>query len=90
MSLEKLFKKLVFGTPVKGERVRADYELRFNTAYPPQIEKQSEKEWKKEFNVSAGYSRFNPTGNFYTNEKYGDESVSEHNDILRRVITGSI
>lgn len=85
MNLETLLKKLFFGTPVKGERVKEDFEIRFNTAYPPQIERQSEKDWKKEFNVSAGYSRFNPTGKWY-----GDEAPEEYNDMLRRVLTGSI
>ena len=85
MNLENLLKKLVFGEPVKGERVKADYELRFNTAYPPQIERQSEKDWKKEFKVSSQYSRFNPTGQWY-----GDETPEEYNNMLKAVLTGSI
>jgi hypothetical protein len=85
MNLENLLKKLVFGTPVKGERVKADYELRFNTAYPPQIERQSEKDWRKEFKVSSQYSRFNPTGQWY-----GDETPEEYNNMLKAVLTGSI
>ena len=90
MNLESMLKRICFGQPIKGERVKKDYELKHTTTIPGITPRPSEKEWKEEFKVSSQYSRFNPQSNFYTNEKYGDESVSEHNDMLRRVMTGSI
>lgn len=85
MDLQKLLTKLFFGTPVKGERVKENYELRHSVTYPHGGARQSEAEWKKEFKVSSQYSRFNPTGQWY-----GDETPEEYNNMLKAVLTGSI
>lgn len=86
MKLKALLERVFFGKRVQGEPIGSGKTTLSITKLEP---RPSEKEWKKEFKVSSQYSRFNPQGNFYTNEKYGDESVSEHNDMLRRIITGS-
>lgn len=85
MNLQKLLTKLLFGEPVKGERVKKDYELKHSVTYPHGGARQSEAEWKKEFKVSSQYSRFNPTGKWYD-----DETPEEYSDMLKRVLTGSL
>ena len=84
MKLESLLKRIFFGTPVKGERVKKDHELRCYTTIPGLKPKPTEEEWKKEFKVSSQYSRFNPTGQWY-----GDETPEEYNNMLKAVLTGS-
>jgi hypothetical protein len=82
MNLENLLKKLVFGTPVKGEPIG---EPKTKTTIPGLTPRPTEKEWRKEFNVGREYSRFNPTGIWY-----GDETPQEYNNMLKAVLTGSI
>ena len=82
MNLETLLKRLVFGERVKGEPIG---EPTIKTTIPGLVPRPTEKEWRKEFNVGREYSRFNPTGHWY-----GDEQPSEYNDMLRRVLSGSI
>ena len=82
MNLETLLYRLVFGTPVKGEPIG---EGKTKITIPGLVPRPTEKEWRKEFNVGRGYSRFNPTGQFY-----GDETPNEYNDMLKRILTGSI
>jgi hypothetical protein len=82
--MKKLLERIFFGTPAKGEKV--NYEtFRCHTTIPHGGPRPSEKEWKKEFNVSRQYSRFNPTGIWY-----GDETPEEYNNMLKAVLTGSI
>jgi len=82
MKLKNLLERLVFGERVNGEPIG---EPKVKTTIPGLIPRPTEKEWRKEFNVGGGYSRFNPTGIWY-----GDERPTEYNDMLRRVLTGSI
>jgi hypothetical protein len=87
MKVKALLERIFFGPRVAGEPIG---DPKSSVTIPGLVERPTEAEWKKEFRVSSQYSRFNPQSNFYTKDKYGDESVEEHNDMLRRIITGSM
>jgi hypothetical protein len=84
MKVKALLERVFFGQRVAGEPVG---EPKSSLVIPGLTPRPTEAEWKKELNVSRQYSRFdlNPTHKFY-----GDESPVEYNDMLRRIITGSI
>ena len=84
MKVKALLERIFFGPRVKGEPIGSG---RTVITIPGLTPRPTEEKWKKDLNVSRQYSRFdlNPTHKFY-----GDESPVEYNDMLRRIITGSI
>ena len=82
MKVKNLLERLVFGERVKGEPIG---EPNTKTTIPGLIQRPTESEWKKEFNVSARYTRFDAQGNFYNHA--GDE---QQGNVLKIILTGSI
>jgi hypothetical protein len=82
MKIKNLLERLVFGERVNGEPIG---EPKTKTTIPGLIPRPTEKEWKKEFNVSSRYTRFDAQGNFY--DYAGDE---QQGNVLKIILTGSI
>ncbi len=81
MKVKELLERICYGPRATGEPIG---EAKLSTTIPGLVERPTETEWRREFNVSGQYSRFNPTGQWY-----GDESPKEYNHMLRDIITGS-
>ena len=82
MKVKNLLERLVFGERVKGEPIG---EPNTKTTIPGLVPRPTEKEWRKEFNISSRYTRFDAQGNFYNNT--GDE---QQGNVLKIMLTGSI
>lgn len=82
MKVKALLERIFFGPRVAGEPIG---DPKTSVTIPGLTPRPTEKEWKKEFKVSSQYSRFNPTGIWYSTQV-----PEEYNNMLKAVLTGSI